>query len=67
MRGVFYRKPFSNMNRNTLTKILSVVCVGAIFLAAAEYEDGSPGLWNCGCLAVALLSGLGLKKLEEKK
>lgn len=55
------------MNRNTLKKILSAVCIGAIFLAGGEHEDGSPGLWNCGCLAVAAISGFGLKKLEEEE
>lgn len=50
-----------------MKKILTAVCLGAIFLGCAEYEDGSPGLWNCGCLIVAALSGFGLKKLEERK
>ena len=68
MRGVFTRKPFSTMDRNTLKKILSVVCVGAIFAGCVvEGEDGGPCLWNYGCLAVALLSGLGIKLLEDKK
>lgn len=56
------------MNRDTLMKILSTLCIGAIILGCVvEGEDGGPCAWNYGCLAVALLSGVGMKLLEKKK
>lgn len=68
MRGVFTRKPFSTMNKDILSKILSVICIGAIILGCVvEGEDGGPCIWNYGCLAAAALSGIGIKLLEKKK
>ena len=48
--------------------ILGCVCFAAIILAGAENPDGSCNiLWTLSFLAVAVLSGLGWKKIEEAK
>jgi len=53
--------------KKTFKAILAIVCVTAIFLTCGEYPDGSVGLWNFGCLAVAAIAGYGLKRMEEAK
>ena len=51
-----------------LQSILGCACFAAIILAGAENPDGSCNLvWTLSFLAVAILSGLGWKKLEEAK
>jgi hypothetical protein len=48
--------------------ILGCVCFASIILAGAENPDGSCNiLWTLSFLAVAVLSGLGWKKIEEAK
>lgn len=48
--------------------ICGCACFAAIILAGAENPDGSCNLvWTLSFLAVAVLSGLGWKKLEEAK
>ena len=48
--------------------ICGCACFAAIILAGAENPDGSCNIiWTLSFLAVAVLSGLGWKKLEEAK
>lgn len=48
--------------------ICGCACSSAIILAGAENPDGSCNIvWTLSFLAVAVLSGLGWKKLEEAK
>ena len=47
--------------------ILGCVCVASVILAGAENPDGSCNLlWTLGWMAIAVISGLGLKKEEAK-
>ena len=53
--------------KKILTFILSVVCFSAIILAGAENPDGSCNLiWTLGFLALAVISGFGLKRIMNK-
>lgn len=48
--------------------ICGCACFAAIILSGAENPDGSCNIvWTLSFLAVAVLSGLGWKKLEEAK
>lgn len=48
--------------------ILAVACVTGIILAGCENPDGSCNIiWTLSWLAVAVASGMGLKKMEEAK
>lgn len=48
--------------------ILAIVCLAGIILAGCEEPDGSCNLvWTLSWMGVALLSGLGLKKMEGAK
>ena len=54
--------------RKIFKSILGCVCFASIILAGAENPDGSCNLfWTIGFLALAVLSGLGLKKMEAAK
>ena len=48
--------------------LLAVVCFACIVLAGAENPDGSCDLaWTLGFLALATISGIGYKKMEDAK
>ena len=48
--------------------VLGIVCIVSIILAGAENPDGSCNLaWTLSFLGVALLSGVGLKRMEDAK
>lgn len=48
--------------------ILAIACFAGIILAGCEEPDGSCNLvWTLCWMGVALLSGLGLKKMEGAK
>ena len=54
--------------RKIVKTILAVACFAGIILAGGENPDGSVNfIWTLSCLAVAVASGFGLKKMEEAK
>ena len=54
--------------KKALKTILAVACVTGIILAGSEEPDGSCNIiWTLSWMGVALLSGLGLKKMEGAK
>ena len=54
--------------KKALKTILAVACVTGIILAGCEEPDGSCNIiWTLSWLAVAVASGMGLKKMEEAK
>lgn len=54
--------------RKIVKAILAAACIAGIILAGCENPDGSCNLiWTLGFLALALISGYGLKNMEEAK
>ena len=54
--------------KKIVKSILAVACFAGIILAGGENPDGSCNLiWTLGFMAIAVVSGLGLKKMEETK
>ena len=54
--------------KKILKSILAFVCLASVLLAGAENPDGSCNLgWTLGFMAIAVLSGVGIKKLEGVK
>ncbi len=48
--------------------LLACLCFGAVILAGCENLDGSCNIiWTLSWIAVAYISGRGLKRLEEVK
>lgn len=48
--------------------ILGCICITSIILAGAENPDGSCNLaWTLSFLGAAVLSGYGLKKMEDAR
>ena len=55
------------MKKKTISDILGVISVVAVFAGCVEGMDGGLTAWNIICLAVAGLSGWGSKRLEGAK
>ncbi len=54
--------------KRIVKSFLAIVCFASIILAGAENPDGSCNLvWTLGFMAIAVLSGVGIKKLEGVK
>ena len=54
--------------KKAIKSILAVACFAGIILAGCEEPDGSCNLvWTLGWLSAAVLSGIGLKKMEDAK
>ena len=54
--------------KNVLKTILAVACFAGIILAGCENPDGSCNIiWTLGFLALSVIAGYGLKKMEEAK
>jgi len=55
------------MKKKTISDILGVISVVAIFAGCVEGLDGGITAWNIICLAVAGVCGWGSKRLEGAK
>jgi len=56
------------MKQKLFKAVLTAACFTGIILAGAENPDGSCNLlWTLGWLAVVVVSGFGLKKMEDAK
>ncbi len=54
--------------KKALKTILAAACLLGIILAGCEEPDGSCNLlWTLTWLAVAVASGMGLKKMEDAR
>ena len=54
--------------KKRISNIMGIVCVTAIFAACIiTNQEGDPCLWNYILLAIAGISGVASKKLEEAK
>ncbi len=51
--------------KRTLSDILGVISVSAVFAGCVEGLDGSLTLWTIICVAVAAVCGYASKRLEE--
>lgn len=56
------------MKKRITRAVLTALCLAGIVLAGAENQDGSCNLvWTLSWLAVATLSGIGLKRTEDAR
>ncbi len=64
----FFKKSVTRYMKKIAKLLLSVACFAGIILAGCEEPDGSCDIiWTLSWMGVALLSGLGLKKMEGAK
>lgn len=54
--------------KKKISNIMGIVCVTAIFAACIITDkDGDPCMWNYILLAIAGITGVASKKMEEAK
>lgn len=68
LSSLLTKKSVTRYMKKIAKLLLSVACFAGIILAGCEEPDGSCNIiWTLSWMGVALLSGLGLKKMEGAK
>lgn len=68
LSSLLTKKSITRNMKKIAKLLLSVACFAGIILAGCEEPDGSCNIvWTLSWMGVALLSGLGLKKMEGAK